>query len=40
MNYKYLALDTNLILQDKRMFDLVHLIQKEGWRLKGAIIII
>ena len=22
------------------MFNLVHLIQKEGWRLKGAIIVI
>ena len=36
----YLVLNTDLILQDKYMFDLVHLKQKEGWRLKGAIIVI
>ena len=40
VNYKYLALDTNLTLQDKCMFDLVYLTQEEGWRLKGAIIVI
>ena len=38
-NYKYLALDTDLTLQDKYIFDLVHLIQKKGWRLEGAAII-
>ena len=33
-------LDTNLISQDKYMFDLVYLKQKEGWQLKGAAITI
>jgi hypothetical protein len=36
----YLVLDINLTLQDKYMFDLVHLKQKEGWQLKGATIVI
>jgi hypothetical protein len=36
----YLVLDTDLTLQDKCIFNLVHLKQEEGWRLKGAIIII
>ena len=33
------ALDTNLTLQDERMFNLVHLVQEEGWQPKGAIIV-
>ena len=33
-------LDTNLILQDKYIFNLVHLAQEEGWQPKGAIIVI
>ena len=36
----YLVLDTDLISQDKCIFNLVHLKQKEGWRLNGAIIAI
>ena len=40
VNYIYLELNTDLILQDKHMFDLVHLIQEEGWQLKGVIIVI
>ena len=39
MRYIHLALNTNLISQDERIFNLVHLAQKEGWRPKGAIII-
>ena len=39
-NYKHSASNTDLILQDKRMFNLVHLRQEEGWRLEGATIII
>ena len=39
MRYKYSASDTDLTLQDKRMFDLVHSIYKKGWRLEGATII-
>ena len=38
-NYEHLASDTDLTLQDKRMFDLVHLIQEEGWRPEGAAIV-
>ena len=30
VNYKHLVSNTNLTLQDKHMFDLVHLIQEEG----------
>ena len=30
IRYKYLVLDTNLTLQNKYIFDLVHLKQKEG----------
>ena len=26
-------------MQDKYIFNLVHLIQEKGWRLKGAIIV-
>ena len=40
VNYKYLASNTDLILQNKYIFDLVHLIQEEGWQLKRAIIVI
>ena len=32
--------NTDLTLQDKRMFDLIHLKYKKNWRLKGAAIII
>ena len=39
-NYKHLASNTDLTLQDKYMFDLVHSRQEKGQRLKGAIIII
>ena len=39
VNYKHLTLDTDLILQDKRMFNLVHLKQEEGWRPNRAIIV-
>ena len=35
MRRVYLVVDTKRILQDDRMFDLVHLVQEEGWRLKG-----
>ena len=35
----YLVLDTDLILQNKCIFDLVHLKQEEGWQLKRTIII-
>ena len=40
VNYKYLVSDTDLTLQDKYIFNLIHLIYKEGWWLEGAIIII
>ena len=40
IKYVYLALDTDLILQDKYMFNLIYLMQEEGWWLKWAIIII
>ena len=36
----YLILDTDLILQDKYIFDLVYLEQEEGWRLKRTTITI
>ena len=36
--YAHSALDTDLTLQDERMFDLVHSAQEEGWRPDGATI--
>ena len=36
----HLVSDTDLILQDKCIFNLVHLIEKEDWQLKETIIII
>ena len=39
MRHVHLVLDTDLTSQDECMFDLVYLVQEEGWRLKGAIII-
>ena len=36
----HLVSNTDLILHNERIFNLVYLTQKEGWRLEGAVIII
>jgi hypothetical protein len=33
-------MDTDRTLQDKYIFNAVHLEQEEGWQLKGAVIVI